>query len=204
MLGRRATAFFTGLLLSGVTACGTAASAHSGGAPADRTPSATVTPASAHSPVDVVMGGFANLRYGTAARGYLRVSVLQKQDAQRGPSTTVTFERYVSCHDSVVSGGKKTYGCTLAWKESTRAATFTLDPQLATASLLTSLRGEQVRVTWTGFGEVRRQANQNGNLLVELRDAGSDARWGDDRYVTPQEPDTASQLYRRVTPAGGA
>jgi hypothetical protein len=78
------------------------------------------------------------------------------------------------------------------------ASAFALDTTLDTATFTDTLRGLRLTVKATGYGATRRQAGQNGNLLVEARDAKGDVRWGADHYVDPPHTQIPTDLFRRL------
>lgn len=98
-------------------------------------------------------------------------------------------------------------GCVLAdsapplRRKALPASAFTFDGLLGTARLTTTVEGTRFEVTWAGYGIVRRKVNQNGNLLVEARDAKASTTWGRVKHTDKEGADTLSSLFHRVTAA---
>lgn len=148
----------------------------------------------------VVHGGFSTLYYKTPKQGHLRVEV-QHRRTPEGVEVKVVYERQVNCRRESVAPGRFVAGCTVAWRDNRKVseAAFTYDATLDLATLTDTVRGKILRVQWVGYGEATRQINENGNLLVQIRDARGTVTWGRDRYADPAKSDTPSQLFRRVT-----
>lgn len=164
------------------------------------TPVATPTLPYDTEKVEIAHGAIGTLYYRTAKQGNLRVEV-ESRRTPSGSVTSVTYERAVDCDLDAISPGRYSAGCDVAWtvRQTVGTDAFTVDATLDTATFTGAVRGKKVRVTWTGYGEARRQANQNGNLLVEMRTARATVTWGPDRYADPERPTAPATLYRRVT-----
>jgi hypothetical protein len=187
-------------------ACGTpAASEGAAGTPRSvptaTTPRATPTaslPAGAH-----VAEGASTQMYLGRTRGTLDIRVEIERVPGAAATASVDYQRNGACKREKVSGGNYVVNCPVLWKQTRHIAAnaFTLDPGLANATLNDTVRGLKVKVIWTAFRDTQRQANQNGFLLLETRDAVVDARWGKDHWVEPKTADVPSGLYRRVSAA---
>ena len=181
-------------LLLGTAAC-SATSAGDYAAPPAVSPSPSI-PADAH-----VYDG-ANVTIPVPGRklpGKLYVDV----ESHRSPAgTTVTLRaiREEDCHIDKAAG-PALYVCTEKWsrRKTLPASAFTFDGLLGTATLTTTVDGKPLMVTWTGEGASRDQVNQNGALLLRMRDASSVATWGRVRHNRPVSADAPSLLYHRVT-----
>jgi hypothetical protein len=185
-------------------ACGTpAASEGTAGTPRAvvTTPSATPT-ASLPANAQVVEGASTQMYLGRT-KGTLDVRVEIDRTPGLAAKATVDYQRNGPCKREKVSGGNYVVNCPVLWKQTRRiaAAAFTFDRMLASATLADTVRGLKVKVVWTAFRDTQRQANQNGYLLLETRDAVVDARWGKEHWVQPKTADVPSGLYRRVSAA---
>lgn len=163
-------------------------------------PSATASPPAVPADSTVYYSAAATLT--AKDRGSLSIRVKREVRPDGKSVTTVTYERSKPCHEEGGSDGNSFVSCPVAWRKIqrlTREEQFTLDAALASAELTDTLDGKRVSVRWTASGALRAEANENGNLLFEARDAVASSAWG--TWTYSDAPDGPPSLLARRIPA---
>lgn len=150
----------------------------------------------------IYTGASTSLLLDRGKQGTLHIRVTRQIEPDGRTKTTVEYERGAPCKNEPVAGnGTNFVNCPILWTKTQNVAeqAFSIDPMLATGTLTHVLRGAAVSVTWSGFGDIRTQSHQNGNLLMQTRDARGVSKWGKWRYTEPAGAKPPSTMYRRVS-----
>lgn len=193
------------LLTAVAVACSPSSDADPGPGPALGTPSVIPTSAAPNFPADATFADGATATIPLkASRGNLFVAV-ESRRTPKGTTTTFTVSRQKDCHIDDADGEAGMFVCTTVYnrRKALPAGAFTFDSTLGTSKVTTTVEGKRFEVIWTGYGDVRRKVNQNGNLLVEARDAKATTTWGSFTHTDRDGTDVPSSLYRRVTAKRG-